>query len=213
MANDKKQRARKIISRLKREYPDAGYRTGKRKPHEILIGTILSAQTADKQVDKITPGLFKKYPSIKAFAEAQKSDLEKEIRAIGLYRNKARSIKDAAQKIMNDHHGRVPEHLDDLQKLPGVGRKTAGVVVQAAFGKSESIVVDTHVKRISKLLGLTDHTDPYKIEMDLQEIIPKKDWIVYTHLLIWHGRRVCIARRPQCGRCVINKLCPSAFKV
>jgi len=213
MADDTKRRARRIIARLKKEYPDAGYRIRGGKPHQILIGTILSAQTADKQVDKITPGLFKKYPSVKAFAEAGISDLEKEIKAIGLYRNKAKAIKEAARKIMNDYHGTVPDNLDDLQKLPGVGRKTAGVVVQAAFGKSGSIVVDTHVKRITKLLGLTDHTDPYMIEMDLQEIIPKKDWIVLTHLLIWHGRAVCIARRPQCDGCVINRLCPSAFKV
>jgi endonuclease-3 len=213
MVDDKKQRARKITTRLKKEYPDAGYRMRRRSAHQILIGTVLSAQTADSQVDKITPGLFRKYPSIKAFAEARVPDLEEEIKAIGLYRNKARAIKKTAQKMMNDFHGEVPDNLDDLQKLPGVGRKTAGVVVQAAFGKSESIVVDTHVKRISKLLGLTDHTDPYKIEMDLQKVVSKKDWIVFTHLLIWHGRAVCIARRPRCAECVINDLCPSAFKV
>jgi endonuclease-3 len=213
MADDTKARARKIVARLKKEYPDAGCSLRYKTAHQLLVATILSAQTTDEQVNKITPGLFRKYKSIEAFAGAKMSGLEQDIKSIGLYRNKAKSIKQSAMQILHEFGGEVPDNMDDLVRLSGVGRKTAGVVLGEWFGTAEGIVVDTHVKRISKLLGLTRQTDPNKIERNLMEIIPKRDWIILTHLLIDHGRAVCIARSPRCEVCVLNKLCPSAFKV
>jgi len=213
MTDEVKARARKIVAKLKKEYPNAGCSLRYKTVHQLLVATILSAQTTDEQVNKITPALFRKYKSIEAFAGAKLSELEKDIMSIGLYRNKAKSIKQSAMQILHEFGGEVPDNMDDLVKLSGVGRKTAGVILGEWYNTAEGIVVDTHVKRISKLLGLTRQTDPNKVERDLMEIIPKRDWIILTHLLIDHGRAVCIARSPRCDACVLNKLCPSAFKV
>ncbi len=213
LADDTKARARKIVAKLKKEYPDAGCSLRYKTAHQLLVATILSAQTTDEQVNKVTPGLFKKYRSVEAFAGARITELEKDVKSIGLYRNKAKSIKQSAVQIIHEFGGEIPDSLDDLVKLQGVGRKTAGVVLGEWFGTAEGIVVDTHVKRLSRRLGLTRQTDPNKIERNLMEIIPKRDWILLTHLLIDHGRAVCTARSPRCDACTINKLCPSAFKV
>ncbi len=213
MANDVKGRARKIVAKLKKEYPDSGCSLRYKTAHQLLVATILSAQTTDEQVNKVTPALFRKYKSIEAFAGAKLSELEKDIMSIGLYRNKAKSIKQSAMQILHEFGGEVPDNMDDLVKLSGVGRKTAGVVLGEWYNTAEGIVVDTHVKRISKLLGLTRQADPNKVERDLMGIISKRDWIILTHLLIDHGRAICTARSPRCDACVLNRLCPSAFKV
>ena len=203
-------RAARIVSLLKKEYPNAGCSLTYRIAHELLIATILSAQTADEQVNKITPALFARYRSIEDFALADIKELEKRIRSIGLFRGKARAIRESAVMICRQYDGIVPDSLDKLIRLPGVGRKTASVVLGTWFGKAEGIVVDTHVRRLSRLLGLTNETDPAKIERDLMQVINKKSWIIFTHLMIDHGRAICIARRPRCGACVLSKLCPSA---
>lgn len=195
---------------MKKEYPNAGCSLAYGTVHELLVATILSAQTADEQVNKITPALFAKYRAVEEFASANIRELEKSIRSIGLFHNKAKAIKESAAMICCHYNGIMPDSLDELIKLPGVGRKTASVVLGTWFGKAEGIVVDTHVRRISRLLGLTDETDPAKIERDLMRLINKRDWIIFTHLLINHGRRICIARRPKCGQCVLKDICPSA---
>ena len=205
-----KKRAAKIVARLKKAYPDSACSLKYKTAHQLLVATILSAQTTDEQVNKITPILFKKYPDIESFASADITRLENDIKSIGLFRNKAKSIKNASVMLLHEFGGKMPESLAEIIRLPGVGRKTGSVVLGTWFGKAEGIVVDTHVKRIARLLGLTDHKDPNKIEIDLMPVINKKDWIILTHLLIDHGRAVCIARRPQCEICVLNKLCPSA---
>ncbi|MFH1699015.1 MAG: endonuclease III [Candidatus Zixiibacteriota bacterium] len=210
MIKDTKRRAKKIIELLKAEYPDSGCSLKFKTAHQLLVSTILSAQTTDEQVNKITPGLFKKYKSIHDFAAADMTQLENNIKSIGLYRNKAKSIKNSAVAILHDFGGKVPDKLGDIIKLPGVGRKTGSVILGTWYKKIEGIVVDTHVKRIANLLGLTDNKDPYKIELDLMRLIAKKDWIILTHLLIDHGRAVCIARRPRCDTCILNPQCPSA---
>lgn len=213
MADDVKAHARKIVAKLKKEYPDAGCSLRYKTVHQLLVATILSAQTTDEQVNKVTPALFRKYKTVEAFAGTKISELEKDIMSIGLYRNKAKSIKQSAVQILHEFGGEVPDNMDDLVKLSGVGRKTAGVVLGEWYNAAEGIVVDTHVKRLSKRLDLTKQTDPHKIERDLMEIIPRRDWIILTHLLIDHGRAVCMARSPRCDACAINKLCPSAFEV
>lgn len=205
-----KQRAVRMVARLKKAYPDSGCSLNYESAHQLLVATILSAQASDEQVNKITPGFFAKYRTIVDFAEAEISALENDIRSIGLYRNKAKAIKKSAEVILRDFDGTVPQTLAELTKLPGVGRKTGSVVLGTWYGMAEGIVVDTHVIRLSRLLGLTRHDDAVKIEKDLMQIIPPKDWIIVTHLLIDHGRAVCIARRPKCGECVLNKICPSA---
>ena len=211
MADDVKSRAAKIVVRLKKEYPDAGCSLSYKTAHQLLVATILSAQTADEQVNKITPELFRKYRTIEDFAGADVAGLEEAIRSMGLYRNKAKAIKTSAVQLLHEFGGRMPDTLDGMLKLSGVGRKTASVVLGTWYGKAEGIVVDTHVLRLSQLLGFTRHKNPDKIEQDLMQIIARKDWIILTHLLIDHGRAVCIARRPRCGACILNRLCPSAF--
>ncbi len=211
MISDTKRRAKKIIELLKAEFPEAKCSLDYKAAHELLIATILSAQTTDEAVNKVTPSLFEKYPTLEAFAAADINELQDAIKSIGLYRNKAKSIKNAATMLLHEYGGRMPETLDEITRLPGVGRKTGSVVLGTWFGKAEGIVVDTHVKRISKLLGLTDKTDPDKVEQDLMKIIPRKEWILLTHLLIDHGRAICIARRPRCEICVLNQQCPSAI--
>jgi endonuclease-3 len=206
----KSSRAKKIITRLKKQYPGATTALKYDSPHQLLVSTILSAQSTDERVNMVTPGLFKKYPSVQAFADAKLPELEKDIYTTGFYRNKAKAIKKSAQEIIRDYGGKVPDKLDDLVKLTGVGRKTASVVLGAAFGLAEGIVVDTHVNRVSQRLGLTRHKDPVKIEQDLMKVIPRKDWIIFSNLLIHHGRALCKARKPDCPDCPVNKLCPSA---
>jgi endonuclease-3 len=199
-----------ILDRLKHAYPDAQCALDHRNAFELLVATILSAQTTDVRVNLVTPGLFSRYPTAAALARARQADVEAIIKSTGFFRNKARSIIGMAQAVVADHGGKVPRTMDELLTLPGVGRKTANVVLGNAFGLNEGVVVDTHVARLSKLLGLTRQTDPVKIEQALMKLFPRDDWALLSHLLIFHGRRVCIARRPKCGECVLADLCPSA---
>jgi endonuclease-3 len=209
-AADRKIRAKKIITLLKKTYPDSKCSLTYRTPHQLLVATILSAQCTDERVNMVTPGLFDKYRNIEDFAGADIKELEDDIRSTGFYHNKAKAIKNSAGIILNHHGGQMPRTLEEMVELPGVGRKTGSAVLGEAFGIAEGIVVDTHVKRISNKLGFTAQSDPVKIERDLMEIIPHADRIKFTHLLIDHGRAVCKARRPECNRCPLAKLCPSA---
>lgn len=210
MTGAAKVRSPAILDRLKHAYPDARCALDHRNPFELLVATILSAQTTDVRVNLVTPKLFSRYPNAAALARARQADVEAIIKSTGFFRNKARSIIGMAQALVADHGGKVPGTMDELLTLPGVGRKTANVVLGNAFGLNEGVVVDTHVARLSKLLGLTRQTDPVKIEQALMKLFPRDDWALLSHLLIFHGRRVCIARRPKCGECVLADLCPSA---
>ncbi len=201
------------IARLKSEYPDATTALDWENPLELLVATILSAQTTDVRVNTVTPNLFAKYLTAADYAGADPTELEEDIRPTGFFRNKARSLRGMAGALVEDHGGEVPQTMDELVVLPGVGRKTANVVLGNAFGIDEGVVVDTHVRRLSNRLGFTAHNDPEKIEKDLVQTVPKRDWTVFSHLLILHGRSVCKARKPACSDCVINDLCPSAFRV
>lgn len=207
---DKKARARKIIARLKKAYPDSECSLTHNNPYQLMVATILSAQCTDERVNMVTPALFKRFPTPEKMAGADQGELEDLIKTTGFFRNKAKSIKNNAIELLQRHGGDVPRTLAELVKLPGVGRKTASAVLGAGFGLAEGVVVDTHVTRISRLLGLTSQKTPEKIERDLIEILPKKDWISWTHMIIDHGRAVCIARRPRCGDCELAALCPSA---
>jgi endonuclease-3 len=208
-----KSRVKNIIRKLKREIPGAKTALVHRDPLELLVATILSAQCTDERVNKVTPTLFKKYRSVQDFANANVSDFENEIKSTGFYRAKTKSIVNCCKSLIDNYGGKVPEKIEELVKLPGVGRKTANVVLGNAFGITSGIVVDTHVKRLSERLGLTKHTDPEKIEIDLMEIVTKKDWIIFGDLLVLHGRRVCNARKPKCLECSLSQLCPSAEKI
>jgi endonuclease-3 len=210
---DKKKRTKKIIGLLKQNYPDAKCSLDFATPHQLLVATILSAQCTDERVNQVTPDLFRKYADVKAFAEADITELEQAVHSTGFYANKAKAIKNSAQQLLDLYKGEMPRTIDELMKLSGVGRKTASVVLGAAFGIAEGIVVDTHVGRISRLLGFTTKNDPAKIEKNLMEIIPPDDWIVYSHLLIEHGRAICKARKPECDRCFLSALCPSSTVV
>jgi len=207
---EKKRRTRSIITRLKREFPDAKCALDHANPLELLVATILSAQSTDARVNIVTPALFVKYRSAAEYAAADPAVFQGEIHSTGFFRNKTKSILGMAQALVERHGGQVPDTMDALVALPGVGRKTANVVLGNAFGKNEGVVVDTHVSRISGLLKLTKQTDPEKIERDLMELVPRKDWTIFSHLLILHGRKTCIARRPKCESCRINDLCPSS---
>ncbi len=198
----------KIIKLLKKEYPDSACSLNFKTTHQLMVATILSAQCTDERVNIVTKDLFKKYKKPLDYAEAPKEELEKDIHSTGFYRNKAKSIKNSAQVIVERHKGKVPDNMQELIKLAGVGRKTATVILGTGFGKAEGVTVDTHVSRISKRLGLTTEKTPEKIEKDLMNIIPKKDWVIFSHLLIDHGRAVCKARNPGCEKCFLNKLCP-----
>jgi len=198
------------VARLKAEYPDARTELDWKSPLELLVATVLSAQTTDVQVNRVTQGLFAKYRTAEDYANADPSELEEDIRPTGFYRNKARSLRNMAGALVEEHGGEVPNTMQELVALPGVGRKTANVVLGNAFGVDEGIVVDTHVRRVSGRLGLTENTDPVKIEQDLMEVIPEEDWTVFSHLLILHGRRTCKARKPDCPNCTLNDICPSA---
>ena len=206
----RKKRTAEILRRLKEEYPDARCALRHRNPLQLLAATILSAQCTDKRVNEVTPQLFRRYPDAAALAAADLTELEELVRPTGFFRNKARSLKGLGQALVADHRGRVPKTMQELTRLPGVGRKTANVVLGNAFGIDEGIVVDTHVGRISRLLSLSAEKDPVKVEGDLVELVPLSDWTLWAHLLIEHGRSVCVARRPDCGRCVLADLCPSA---
>ncbi len=193
------------------EYPRAQTALTHDNPLQLLVATILSAQCTDERVNKVTPSLFSRYRTASDFASSRPEELEALIRSTGFYRAKAKNIRQCCAEIVERHDGRVPGTMHELVGLPGVGRKTANVVLGSAFGEAEGVVVDTHVKRISGLLGLTTHTDPEKIERDLMELLPKKHWIVFSNLLILHGRAVCRARRPDCGRCAVSDVCPSSL--
>lgn len=200
-----------IIALLKKEYPDVKIALDFSNPLELLIATILSAQSTDKQINKVTKTLFKKYRTPQDYVNTPQEELEKDIYSTGFYRNKAKNIKKLCEILVENFNSKVPDTMEDLITLPGVARKTANIVLSGAFGKIEGIAVDTHVKRVSFRLGLTTNTDPEKIEKDLMKIIPKNDWDVFALLLIQHGRQVCEAKKPKCEICVLNKLCPSAF--
>jgi endonuclease-3 len=202
--------ARNVVKRLKKAYPGAKCALNHRTPYELLVATILSAQCTDVRVNMVTPSLFATYPTAKALAGAEQRDVEEIIRSTGFFRNKSKNLIGMARALMDRHGGEVPADMEELRVLPGVGRKTANVVLGNAFGMNEGVTVDTHVARLSKLLGLTRHTDPIKIEMDLMALVPRKDWTILSHLLIWHGRQVCIARRPKCDACVLASICPAA---
>lgn len=211
VSTEEKQRTRQIIRLLKKAYPDAHCSLNHSNALELLIATILSAQCTDERVNIVTADLFRKYKSPADYLRVPLSELEQDIRSTGFYRNKAKAIQGACKLIVEKFNGRVPETFEELQELPGVARKTANVVMGNAFGIASGVVVDTHVSRLSQLLGLTQHTQPEKIEQDLIERVPKKDWIDFSHLLIYHGRAVCVARRPKCGECVLEPLCPSSL--
>jgi len=200
-----------VIPRLKKEYPDARTELDWTNPLELLVATVLSAQTTDVQVNQVTEGLFEKYRTAEDYAGADPAELEEDIRPTGFYRNKARALQGMARALLEEHGGEVPRTMPELVALPGVGRKTANVVLGNAFGVDEGIVVDTHVRRVSNRLGLTGERDPEKIEKDLLQMVPEEDRTIFSHLLILHGRRVCKARKPNCPGCVLNDVCPSAF--
>jgi len=203
-------RVKKVLERLKTEFPDAHCALHHNSPLQLLIATILSAQCTDKRVNMVTPALFEKYPTAADFAQAPLPELEEMIRSTGFYRNKARNIQQCCRALVEHHNGEVPQTMAELTALAGVGRKTANVVLGDAFHKPEGIVVDTHVTRITNLLKLVDHPkNAVKIEQDLMKIVPQEDWVYFSHAMILHGRKTCIARRPQCTTCPLNDLCPS----
>ena len=204
--------AQTIFERLSALYPDAHCELDFRDAWELVQATILSAQCTDKRVNMVTPTLFATWPTPAALAAARQEDVEDIIRTTGFFRNKARNLIAMADAVEARHAGHVPPSMDDLVKLPGVGRKTANVVLGNAWGINEGVVVDTHVQRLSARLGLTSETDPEKIEQVLMSVYERKQWTLLSHLLIWHGRRICEARKPKCGDCVLNDICPSAFR-
>jgi len=205
-------RVKKIIRILSKEIPDSTIALKSSNPLELLIATILSAQCTDVKVNQVTLDLFKKYRTAKDYAESNLGTLEEEIRPTGFYRNKAKSLQKCCQELVRRFGGEVPKTLDDLVTLPGVGRKTANVILGNAFG-IPGIAVDTHVHRVSRRIGLTENDNPVKIEFDLMEIVPKEEWAHFSNLLIWHGRRTCVARKPLCGICPIRKECDYGSKV
>jgi len=208
----KRQRAEQIVALLRKTYPDAHCELNYRNPLELLIATILSAQCSDKQVNIVTETLFKKYRNAREFAAASLPQLEEDIRRIGLFRNKAKSIRACCQSLVEQHGGEVPSTMQQLVELAGVGRKTANVVLGNAFNVNEGVVVDTHVTRLSNRLGFTRDSDPLRIEAQLRKLVPQSLWALLSHLLIWHGRRRCFARKPDCPHCEVQHLCPSAYK-
>jgi endonuclease-3 len=208
VAARKVERAQQVARLLAQAYPDAQCALVHRSPFELLIATILSAQCTDERVNQVTRNLFAKYPTPQALAALPIKELEKLIQSTGFYRNKARNIHACCQKLVEEYGGQVPAEMEKLVQLPGVGRKTANVVLGTAFGIPSGIVVDTHVARIVRRLGLTRHKDPAKIEQDLMQQLPQREWIDFSHRLIWHGRKVCKARRPLCDQCVLATICP-----
>ena len=212
-SSDKSRRALDIIRRLKTAYPDAHCELDFSNPLQLLVATILSAQCTDKRVNLVTPSLFQKYRAARDYADAPPAALEADIKSTGFFRNKAKSIQGACRVLVEKHGGQVPHDMASLVQLPGVGRKTANVVLGNAFGLNEGIVVDTHVARLANRLALSDNSAPEKIEADLQKLVPQADWTLVSHLLIWHGRRRCGARRPDCAGCEVKSLCPTGRKI
>jgi len=209
----KKRRALEILLRLKHLYPEAPCTLNYETPVQLLVATILSAQCTDERVNLVTPALFQRFPDAEALATAELSDIEALVRSTGFYRNKAKNIQAACRMIMTEFGGQVPNSMDALLKLPGVARKTANVVLAHAYGIHAGVTVDTHVKRLSQKLGLTEHTDPIRIERDLMALLPQPDWENWSIRLIYHGRAVCNARNPACDRCALSDLCPAADPV
>lgn len=209
MIRDRSLRTAEIIKRLKKAYPTAHCALNHTNAFELLIATILSAQCTDERVNIVTSTLFRKYRSPKDFADVAQEELEQDIHSTGFFRNKAKSIRGAANRIIDEFGGHVPETMDDILSLPGVARKTANVVLGNAFGLASGVVVDTHVLRLSQRLGLTTEKSPEKIELDLQALVPKKHWVIFSHWLIFHGRQICQARKPKCTECVLADICPS----
>ena len=205
----RRDRIRPIIERLAAEHADAEIALRFCSDLELLVSVMLSAQTTDVNVNKVTPALFRKYRRPEDYLAVAVEELERDIYATGFFRQKAKAIRGTMRMLIEEYDGEVPRRLDELVKLPGVARKTANVVA-AELGHAQGIVVDTHVRRLSQRLGLTRNEDPVKIERDLQRVVPRADWARFPHLLIWHGRRVCLARRPRCESCVLNDLCPSS---
>jgi endonuclease-3 len=211
-AAERKARLKTILATLDRMYPQAACALYHSNAWELLVATILSAQCTDKRVNAVTPGLFRKYPSIQDFANANQEELAQDIRSTGFFNNKSKSVIGAARKILADFKGEVPRTIEELLTVPGAARKTANVVLGTAFGIASGIVVDTHVQRISRRLDLTKETDPVKIEQDLVKIIPKEKWILFSHQIILHGRALCVARNPKCAECGLDPVCYAADK-
>ncbi|MHC4816945.1 MAG: endonuclease III [Planctomycetota bacterium] len=201
--------ARTVVRRLHGEYPDVECALVHENAFELAVATILSAQCTDEMVNRVTPTLFRRYPTPEKLARARTATIEKLIHPTGFFRNKTKSILGLARMLVSDFDGEVPQTMEELLTLPGVARKTANVILGVAYGKAEGVVVDTHVNRLSNRLGLTEHADPKKIERDLMELLPRSEWIAVGHLLIWHGRRVCSARKPACDRCLLSDRCPN----
>ena len=211
-AAERQARLKKILATLDKMYPGATCALHHSNPWELLVATILSAQCTDKRVNMVTPGLFRKYPTVQDFAAAKPEELAQDIRSTGFFNNKSKSVIGAARKILTDFGGEIPRDIDQLLTVPGAARKTANVVLGTGFGIASGVVVDTHVQRISKRLDLTKETDPVKIERDLMKIIPKERWILFSHQIIHHGRALCIARNPRCAECQLEPLCYSKDK-
>lgn len=209
----RRERAREIIRRLRAAYPDATCSLEHANAYQLLVATILSAQCTDERVNMVTPALFRRYPTVGALADARPAELEEMIKSTGFFRNKTKSLLGMSNAVVERHRGRVPDEMEELTALPGVGRKTANVVLGNAFHKNVGVVVDTHVRRLTQRLGLTASEDPEQIERDLMEVVARDDWTDISHLLIYHGRAICVARKPRCGDCPLAELCPSAFKV
>jgi endonuclease-3 len=208
---EKKARVLKAIELLEWEYPDAKTALKYSNPLELLVATILSAQCTDKRVNAVTKNLFKKYKTPEDYAEADLSELEEDVRPTGFFRNKARNIQRSCRLLVGKFNSQVPKTMDEIVELPGVARKTANIVLSNAYGVIEGVAVDTHVRRLSQRLGFTENKSPDNIEKDLMEIVPRAQWERITDLLIIHGRKVCVARKPKCSICVLNEICPSAF--
>jgi len=207
-----KQRVTKIIELLEKQYPNAKTALNYSNPLEILVATMLSAQTTDETVNKVTQNLFKKYHTPQAYADADIKELEQDIHSTGFYHNKARNLQRCCQLLVEKYNSQVPMTMEEILELPGVARKTGSIVLYYAYGVIAGIAVDTHVRRVSQRLGISEHDDPVKIEQDLMQITPKDRWMKLTDLLIFHGRQICFARKPKCEACVLNKICPCAFE-
>lgn len=210
MIPDKKTRTTEIITRLQKEYPDAHCALNHTNAFELLVATILSAQCTDERVNIVTGTLFRKYRSPQDFVDVSQEELAQDIKSINFFNNKSKSIQGAATKIVENFGGEVPQTMDEILTLNGVARKTANVVLGNAFGIASGVVVDTHVSRLSQRLGLTEETTPEKIEKDLSELVPQEDWVMFPHWLIFHGRKICQARKPKCEECVLEDICPSS---
>jgi endonuclease-3 len=206
-----KERSLKIIQLLEKEHPDAKVALHYSNPLELLVATMLSAQSTDETINKVTKTLFKKYTKPEDYANTDLKELEQDIRSTGFYHNKAKNLQNSAKMLVEKYHSQVPKTMEELVKLPGVARKTANIVLTNAYGVVAGVAVDTHVRRLAQRLGLSENNDPNKIEKDLMRIVPKDKWMRITDLLIFHGRRVCTAKKPNCAGCALNKICPSAF--